>query len=186
MDDVDDIILSLFPHRGEGFDGAAFATAMPENKSRFLAARPSEAPRQHDIPRHQHRAGTELPVERGLLQNTDCLVLRFSQGARTRVGVVGGHAANVDLVFQDISGISNFHLAFTFDDQYRLIARDLGSTGGTKITYEGESAGLTSTGCWKDPSLREANQQFSTSQTLFSSRLLYLLAISHPRTTSTE
>ena len=37
--DPDDVILWLLPHKGEGFDGAAFATSKPENKLRFVAAR---------------------------------------------------------------------------------------------------------------------------------------------------
>lgn len=113
MDDPDDAILYLFPHNGEGFDGAEFATAMPENKSRFLAGSPSDALKRRDIPR-QERGGTELPVKRGLFENTDYLA------------------------FQNIPVISNFHLTFTFDDQYRLIASDLGSRGGTKVIYSKE------------------------------------------------
>ena len=89
MDDPDDVVLYLLPHRGEGFDGAAFATAMPKNQSRFLPAPRSDAVGPRDIPRRQERGGTELPVERGLLENTDCLVVRFSHGPKTRVGVVG-------------------------------------------------------------------------------------------------
>lgn len=64
--------------------------------------------------------------------------MRFSLGARTGVGVVCGCAANTDLIFQDISGISKFHLAFTFDDRNIPIARDLGSTSGTKVAYDEE------------------------------------------------
>lgn len=111
---------------------------MPQNKSRFLAARRSDALKPQDIPCRQERCGTELAVERGLLESTDCLMVRFSHGARSHVGVVGGHALNADLALQNIPGISKFHLAFTFDDQYRLIVRDLGSTGGTKVTYNRE------------------------------------------------
>ena len=135
--DHDDVILWLLPHKGEGFDGAALATSMPQNKWRFVAA-------HHDVPKQRHirreeRGGTELPVEYGLLQNTDSISVRFSHGARTSVGVVGGCAANhADLAFQDIPGISKYHFAITFDDQNRPIVRDLGSKGGTKITYNGE------------------------------------------------
>lgn len=137
MDDLDcdDVILWLLPHKGGGFDGAAFATSMLQNKSRFVAAR-HDVPKQR-IPREE-RGGTELPVEYGLLKNTDCLAVRFSHGARTSVGVVGGCAANVDLSIQDIPGISKYHFAITFDDQNRPIARDLGSRGGTKVTFNEE------------------------------------------------
>ena len=134
--DHDDVILWLLPHKGEGFDGAAFATSMPQNQSRFVAAH-HDVPNQRHIPREE-RGGTELPVKYGLLENTDCLAVRFSYGARTSVGVVGGCAANADLAFQDIPGISKYHFAITFDDQNRPIVRDLGSKGGTKVNYNEE------------------------------------------------
>ena len=117
--DNDNVILWLLPHKGEGFDGAAFATSMPQNKSRFVAAH-HQVPKQRHITREE-RGGTELPVEYGLLQNTDCFAMRFSDGARTSVGVVGGCAANADLAFQDIPGISKYHFAITFDDLNRPI-----------------------------------------------------------------
>lgn len=136
--DPDDVILFLLPHKGEGFEGAAFATSMPENKSRVVEARHNIAKPRSIVPRHE-REGTELPEEYGLLENTDCLMLRFSHGARSSVGVVGGCAGHVDLVFPNIPGVSKIHLAFTFDDKTNMpIARDLGSTGGTKVTYNGE------------------------------------------------
>ena len=130
MYDPDDVIAYLFPHKGEGFDGADFATAMTRNQARFLPARSSDAQKPCDIPSRQERGGTELPVERKILENVNALVLLSSHGARTKVGLVVGHGATADLAVQKIPGISAFHLAFTFDDQYRLIARDLGSTGG--------------------------------------------------------
>ncbi|EJT79579.1 hypothetical protein GGTG_04664 [Gaeumannomyces tritici R3-111a-1] len=140
--DLDDVILFLLPHKGEGFEGAAFATSMPENKSRVVEARHNNnMAKPHSsivTPRHE-REGTELPEEYGLLENTDCLVLRFSHGARTSIGVVGGRAGHVDLVFQNIPGRqARSHLAFTLDETNMPIARNLGSTGGTKVTYNGE------------------------------------------------
>ncbi len=138
MDEIDprDVILWLLPHQSEGFEGAARATGLPANKSRFVAAR-HDSPKQRDIPREE-RAGTELPAEYGLFENTDCLVFLFSHGARTSVGVVSGCAVNVDFPLQDILGVSKYHFAITFDEQNRPIARDLGSTGGTKVTYNEE------------------------------------------------
>lgn len=56
MDDLgpDDVILWLLPHKGEGFDGAAFTTSKPENKLRFVAAR-RDVPEQRDIPQMSER-----------------------------------------------------------------------------------------------------------------------------------
>lgn len=41
VDDLESyhVIAWLVPHKGERFDGAAFATPMPENKLLFVAAR---------------------------------------------------------------------------------------------------------------------------------------------------
>lgn len=138
-----DIILCLYPYKGEGYNGASYAVSILENMSRFLAARPSESPpldtlKPYNTPPRQERAGTELPEEHEVLEKTDCLVVRFSDGSRTRHGVVCGRAANVDLRLQHLPGISKVHLTFTFDDDNWPIARDLGSSGGTKVIYDGE------------------------------------------------
>ncbi|KAL8771399.1 MAG: hypothetical protein Q9194_004890 [Teloschistes cf. exilis] len=107
---------------------------MPENKSLFVAAH-HNLPKQRDIPREE-RGGTELPVEDGLLKNTDCLAVRFT--ARTSLAVLIGCAVNNHSRIQNIPGVSKHHAAITFDDQNRPILRDLGSKGGTKVTYNGE------------------------------------------------
>jgi hypothetical protein len=147
--DSSDVILCLLPHRGEGFEGAVFATRKPENRSRFVAARAARqnGPEQLDISR-QERGETELPVEHGLFENTDCLVFRFSHGARTSVGVVGGCASNADFALQSMPGVSKYHFALTFNDKNRPILRDLGSTGGTKVTYNGEDGQRLSNFDW--------------------------------------
>lgn len=76
-------------------------------------------------------------------------MVRFSHGARTSVGVVGGCAESADLTFQNIPGVSKFHLAFTFDDKTNIpIARDLGSKGGTKVIYNGEQGERLSNFDW--------------------------------------
>jgi hypothetical protein len=91
-----------------------------------------------DIPSRQDRESTEWPEEQRGLESSACLVLRFSHGAKTRHGVVAGCAPNVDLPLQKRPGVSRFHLAFTFDDKDRPIARDLGSLCGTRVIYDGE------------------------------------------------
>ncbi|MCJ1464927.1 hypothetical protein MMC07_003542 [Pseudocyphellaria aurata] len=121
-----DVIAYLFPHEGKGFDGADLAITMARKKARLSSAGNSVAHKPRDIPSRQDRGGTEPPVEG---ENINALALRFSCGARTKVGLVVGHAATADLTVQKNPGISTFHLAFTFDDQYRLIVRDLGSRG---------------------------------------------------------
>jgi hypothetical protein len=51
-------------------------------------------------------------------------------------------------IFVPAERVSAFHLAFTFDKQHRLMARDLGSSGGTKVTYSGEVAARVSDSKW--------------------------------------
>ena len=134
--DLDDVILYLLPHKGEGFSGAVNVIGLAKNKARLVTAR-HKASEQRDIHR-QEREGTELPEEHGSFGKTDRLVVRFSHGARSSLGVVSGCAPNTDLAFYKMPGVSRHHLSFTFDDHNILIARDLGSTGGTKVTYNGE------------------------------------------------
>ncbi|KAI8955287.1 kinase-like domain-containing protein [Xylaria longipes] len=148
MDDSDDVILYLLPHKGEGFRDALAATRAAENKSRFLAARGSDVVKPRETPHRQERAGTELSYERGTFEHTDHLVVRFSDGARTRVGVVAGRSPEADITIKEGTDISTFHLAFTFDEQNRPIVRDLGSTGGTKLTYNGEEGERRSNFDW--------------------------------------
>ncbi|KAK2596800.1 hypothetical protein QQS21_006129 [Conoideocrella luteorostrata] len=138
--DCDDVILWLLPYKSRGFDGAAFATSMPQNKSRFVAARP-------DVPNY---------------------------GARTSVGVVGGCVANADLSFQDIPGISKYHFAITIDDQDRSIARDLGSRGRTKVTYNEEEGERLSNFDWppEGPSIANGKPPILTLTDLVPARLM--------------
>ncbi|KAF2452263.1 kinase-like domain-containing protein [Lineolata rhizophorae] len=133
-----DIILYLYPNDGPGKKGAKEAISMPENQSRYMPPRRRDALEQHDIPSRQDRESTEQPEEQRGLENSACLVLRFSHGAKTRLGVVAGCAANVDLPLRKQAGISRFHLTFTFDDKDRPIVRDLGSLCGTRVIYNGE------------------------------------------------
>ena len=84
------------------------------------------------------RESTEQPEEQNGLENDACLVLRFSDGARTRLGVVAGCGENVELRLAKQPGVSRFHLAFTFDEKNRPIVRDLGSLCGTKVIYDEE------------------------------------------------
>ncbi|KAF2843845.1 kinase-like protein, partial [Plenodomus tracheiphilus IPT5] len=132
-----DIILYLYPNDGPGKGGAERAISMPENGSRYMPPR-CDALELSDMPSRQDRESTEQPEEQKGLESSACLVLRFSHGAKTRFGVVVGCAPNVDLPLAKQPGISRFHLAFTFDDKNRPIAKDLGSLCGTGVIYDGE------------------------------------------------
>ena len=145
-----DIFAYLYPSRGEGYDGASYAICMPENESRFLAAVSSKrSEKASEITDRHERGGTVLPEERGALEDTNALVCRFSDLHRTGDGLVIGCASDADIAIQPWPGISRFHLALTFDDDGWPIARDLGSSGGTVITYDGEKGERLSNFPWQ-------------------------------------
>jgi len=143
LESLDDVILFLLPHS----PGALFVTNMPQNKLRRWKGRQCLSTGRN-IPQRE-REGTEPPKEYDLLENIDGLVVRFSHGCKTGLGVVGGRADSADLTFQDMDGISRSHLAFTFDDQTNApVVRDLGSLYGTMVTYDGEQGTRLSNFDW--------------------------------------
>lgn len=135
-----DVILYMYPNDGE--TGQAYHTIdMPENKSRLLPPRcgaTSKPSKPHATRGRGEREKTAQPEERSTLDDMNCLAVRFSDGARSRYGVVAGSNRDADLILEDEKGVSGFHFAFTFDDQNRPIVRDLGSTFGTRVSYDGE------------------------------------------------
>ncbi|KAL1858358.1 hypothetical protein VTK73DRAFT_7839 [Phialemonium thermophilum] len=68
-----------------------------------------------------------------------CLELRFSHGPQTPYGFVFGSHPNCDVVLPHYT--SSHHFALTFDEQGRLIVKDLGSLNGTEVTYNGQGRG---------------------------------------------
>ena len=143
-----DIFALLYPCRGEGYDGASYAISMPENGLRFRGAKASSTGLEPSADR-QERGETVLPEERGALEKTDALVCRLSDPHRTGTGLVLGCDPNADIVIQPWPGISRSHLALTFDEKGWPIARDLGSSGGTIVTYDEEKGRRRSNFLWQ-------------------------------------
>ncbi|KAI1813669.1 kinase-like protein [Poronia punctata] len=74
--------------------------------------------------------------------NLPYIPLRFSCGPRTSLGFVFGTDPKSDIHLGNTNGISNYHFALTYkntfnDGYYRLVVRDLGSSGGTMVIYRG-------------------------------------------------
>ena len=68
--------------------------------------------------------------------------LTFSAGAKTRIGFVVGTSPGSDfVVLNDDKSVSAYHFAFQFDAKYRLVAKDLHSTRGTSVRYDGKTTG---------------------------------------------
>ena len=139
MDDPD-VIAYLFPPEGQGRDGALVAINMPANRSRF---RPPRQPYDLIDPVPEPESGfvreeTEKPEEVDDLERLPCLVLRFSDRPKNRQGLVAGRSPRVDLMMPQYKGVSGSHFALTFDEQKELVIKDLRSSYGTGVIYDGK------------------------------------------------
>ncbi|KAI0193009.1 kinase-like domain-containing protein [Xylaria flabelliformis] len=79
----------------------------------------------------------------------DCtyyFAIKFSD-AKTHHGFVIGTASSADLRLPTGSS-SRYHLAITFDNNNRPIARDLGSRAGTRVSYNGETGNCYRNSSW--------------------------------------
>lgn len=130
-----DVIAYLFPVEGQGRDGATEAIDMSLNRSRRRDSLLELAPETHS---HFVREATEQPEEEDDHERRPCLVLRFSNPPKTRRGLVAGRSPHADLVLPKLPGVSWYHFALTFDEEKCLIVKDLGSTVGTRVIYDGE------------------------------------------------
>lgn len=83
-----------------------------------------------------------------------CIELRFSDPPRTSAGLVfGTDPTTSDVILPGLKGISRRHFALTYkikfdDGRDRLIVRDLGSTYGTIVKYDGKGDRLRSKFDW--------------------------------------
>ncbi|ATY60595.1 kinase-like domain [Cordyceps militaris] len=68
--------------------------------------------------------------------------LRFSRPPSSPHGFLFGRNPQSEVVLPGIVGVSHFHFSITFDDERRLIIKDLQSSVGTQVTYDGMGAGV--------------------------------------------
>ncbi|EGX94716.1 protein kinase [Cordyceps militaris CM01] len=61
--------------------------------------------------------------------------ISFNHVPKTSHGLVFGCGKQCDVVLPDERSISAHHFSITFDEQYRLIVRDLNSTAGTEVIF---------------------------------------------------
>lgn len=124
-------------------------TFLHDNPKRLLAALPLP-----DDPVRALRRGEREPTQP--LDNSlgdsddylDCLELRFSNPPKTDRGFVFGRDEKCDVVLPaNLKNISNYHFSLTFENnfedthRYRLVLRDLRSTFGTSVEYNGKGGG---------------------------------------------
>ncbi|KAM3458418.1 hypothetical protein NHJ6243_007419 [Beauveria neobassiana] len=144
-DNDDDVILTLMPADGHGYWGALLATRSAANE-RFLRRAPGQSiPGRHGVSHNvpddrSEREKTEPLVKPIASDSARCLVLRFSQGCKTNAGIIAGSSPeHADLLLPVFTDVSKKHIAFTFDRMNVPIARDLQTTAGTRVIYDGET-----------------------------------------------
>ena len=74
----------------------------------------------------------------------DYILISFDKLPKTSRGLIFGHNKDSDVKLPYSPGLSGFHFSISFDDQWRLIVKDLNSTHGTQVTYgdKGKGEGL--------------------------------------------
>lgn len=157
MDDPD-VIAYLFAADGVIENRALHVIYMKENEEHFIPHRKrpvdmDPAPQDEGLDRWE-KEKTEPPEESEpdvFPHDGPCLVFRFSKPPKTRKGIVAGCSPKADIVMLKLKGISRCHFALTFDDENRLVVRDLGSSMGTCMLY----------GSVSDPAEPRSNVDFS-------------------------
>ena len=93
-----------------------------------------------------NRRDRELTVdeeEHDPLDYEACIKVIFDHIPKTRFGLRAGRSEVTEVRLHSLPTVGFYHLALTFDDNYCLIVRDLGSTCGTTVVY-----GRTERGRW--------------------------------------
>lgn len=85
---------------------------------------------------------------RNPLEYEACIKVTFNHIPKTRHGLRCGHGEDAELRFDSLQGVGLYHFSLTFDDSYRLIVRDLGSTSGTTVMYGRAERGPWSNFSW--------------------------------------
>lgn len=103
------------------------------------------------LPQNSHRRLTERASQSGESDGDNSsffLGVAFDDIPKTNDGIVFGWAASCDVVLPRLPALSGRHFALRFDAADRLVVRDLGSAGGTSVTYDGAGAGLRRDFTW--------------------------------------
>lgn len=127
-----DIIAYVYPH---GVRSEVASKAI-ETSSRCVGPRIQSSRSRYN---RGERQSTEPPESQGAsdLDYLPCLMIRFSEIPRTDHGLVFGSNNMCDIVL-DTQGMSNCHFSLTFDNEGRLVVKDLKSLVGTEVTYDGQ------------------------------------------------
>lgn len=146
--DVEDLVACVYPLSDLNGDATNAITT-----SRYYVPPPLSDRRPKKV---QYMSGereiTESPEEEGATTSKHggrpFIEIRFSKIPRSSHGVIFGRNKKSDVLLPDIKGLSSFHFSLTFDEQKRLIVKDLGSLIGTEVTYDTEGGGARRNFSW--------------------------------------
>ena len=147
MADID-IFAYLYPGIvTQGSHAATIAIDYTANRGRYIEPRrqrsPLASPQPHstDSDDRSERAGTEVPEEHNILDYSACLRLSLSDVPKGTLGLEAGWSSSADIRLPKITGVSRRHFYLTFNDDYCLIVKDVGTTAGTSVIYGTEDEG---------------------------------------------
>lgn len=167
MADTNNLIAYLYPVRGnyQAVHNAILTIHMKENASRRVEAR-VEDPSRHFVDEPEESSSScndddnngDMEPE-GIQANTDnenrpALRLRFDDLRKNRIGFVIGTSSSADIVLpklQTLNSLASRQCALTFDEQRRLVVKDLcrnGRSSGTAVTYGGQDHQAQSQSTW--------------------------------------
>lgn len=159
-DDNDNVVAYIYPALGtHGHSGAAMSIRENKKHPGYLSPKRSrpDAPDQAPVTPHPgppdifHRSDREPTAdeeEHDPFEYEACIKVTFDQIPKTRFGLRSGRSDDAELRLAKLANVGFYHFALTFDDDYRLIVRDLGSTCGTSVTYGRKERGRWSKFDW--------------------------------------
>ena len=157
MDDDDNIVAYIYPAiKTEGYIRAAEAIEwnaadpgyIPPRRPRpqVLRSPPHSGP-PNIFNRHDHEPTVD-EEEHDPLEYEPCIKVTFDHIPKTRIGLKVGRSEEAEFRLEPLPGVGFYHFALTFDDNYCLIVRDLGSTCGTTVIYDQDERGRWSKFDW--------------------------------------
>lgn len=141
----DNVVAYIYPALGTaGYHEALRCIDGNENNPGYLppaGQAPKAQPKRSEKSPRQEREGTvdesdKEQEDHDYLRNEPCIKVTFDHIPKTTYGLRAGRSDVAELRLPDIPGVSLLHFTLTFDANYRLIVRDLGSTRGTTVIYD--------------------------------------------------
>ncbi|KAK3693310.1 checkpoint kinase [Podospora appendiculata] len=115
---------------------------LPPRRYRFRAREEAKSGSPDICARSEREPTAEEEIEEGGRQLHDhldyeaCLRITFDCTPKTCHGVRAGRGKDAELYLPGRLKVSTYHFALTFDANYHLIVRDLGSKSGTAVIYD--------------------------------------------------